>query len=57
MTVPICWNGTNEDVVRIPKPAIVVNALPKSEPPVVFNVERIASTGSIPVEIVSLNLF
>ena len=57
ITVPICWNGTKEEVVKIPNPAIVVNALPNKEPPVVFNVVLIASTGSMPKEIVSLNLF
>ena len=57
ITVPICWKGTNVDVVRIPKPAIVVNALPNNDPPVVFKVARIASTGSVPIAIVSLNLF
>ena len=34
-----------------------MKALPNNEPPVVFKVVRIASTGSIPDDIVSLNLF
>ena len=57
ITVPICWNGTKEDVVKIPNPAMVVNALPNKDPPVVLSVVLMASTGSMPEAIVSLNLF
>ena len=44
------------EVIKIPKPAIVVNADPNNEPPVVFNVIVAASTGLLLSSKASLNL-
>ena len=44
VTCPICWKGTSLEVIRIPNPAMVVNADPASAPPVWRHVERRASS-------------
>src|SRR5690606_23608765 len=46
VTWPICLNGTRLDTIRMPNPAMVVNADPARAPPVWVVVERIASSTS-----------